>query len=93
MPLQGGLACRLDFIAPPDNLTRMSVAELQKTIRGLSAEDRQTLATIATRMKRRHAPARRRKLTAAMRAMDAGKKFSWDEVKQTRAERRKASDG
>jgi hypothetical protein len=31
----------------------MSVAELQKTIRGLSAEDRRALAAIATRMKRR----------------------------------------
>ncbi len=71
----------------------MSVAELQKTIRGLSAEDRKALAMIATRMKQRHAPARRRKLTVAMRAMDAGEKFTWDEVKQTRAERRKASDG
>lgn len=71
----------------------MSVAELQKTIRGLSAEDRKVLAAIATRMKQRHTPARRRKLTAAMRAMDAGEKFSWDEVKQARAERRKASDG
>jgi hypothetical protein len=71
----------------------MSVAELQKTIRGLSAEDRKTLAAIATRMKQRHTPARRRKLTAAMRAMDAGEKFTWDEVKQARAERRKASDG
>ena len=71
----------------------MSVAELQKTIRGLSAADRQALATIATRMKQRNSAARRRKLTVAMRAMDAGKKFTWDEVKQTRAERRKASDG
>lgn len=71
----------------------MSVAELQKTIRGLSAEDRRALATIAMRMKQRGAPARRRKLTAAMRAMDGGEKFTWEEVKQTRAERRKASDG
>ena len=71
----------------------MSVAELQKTIRGLSAGDRKALATIATRMKRRHTTARRRKLTVAMRGMDAGKKFTWEEVKQSRAERRKASDG
>jgi hypothetical protein len=75
------------------NLTRMSVAELQKTIRGMSAGDRRALAAIAVRMKQRHGAARRRKLTAAMRAMDAGKKFTWDEVKQSRAERRKASDG
>ncbi len=67
----------------------MSVAELQKTLRGLSAEDRKALATIATRMKQRNGPARRRKLTAAMRAMDAGKKFTWDEVKQSRAEGRR----
>jgi hypothetical protein len=71
----------------------MSVAELQKTIRGLSVEDRRALAAIATRMKQRHTPARRRKLTAVMRAMDAGEKFTWDEVKKTRAERRKASAG
>jgi hypothetical protein len=71
----------------------MSVAELQKTIRGLSAEDRKALAAIATRMKRRHTPARRRQLTATMRAMDAGEKFTWNEVKQSRAERRKASAG
>ena len=71
----------------------MSVAELQKTIRGLSAEDRKALATIATRMKQRHGAARRRKLTTTMRAMDAGAKFTWDEVKQSRAERRKASAG
>jgi hypothetical protein len=71
----------------------MSVAELQKTIRGLSAEDRKALAAIATRMKQRHGIARRRKLTATMRAMDAGKKFTWDEVKKSRAERRKASAG
>jgi hypothetical protein len=71
----------------------MSVAELEKTIRGLSAGDRKALATIATRMKQRHTTARRRKLTAAMRGMDAGKKFTWEEVKQSRDERRKASDG
>lgn len=71
----------------------MSVAELQKTIRGLSPEDRRALATIAVRMKRRYTPARRRKLTTAMRAMDAGEKISWEEVKKIRAERRKASDG
>jgi len=84
---------RLDFSSCPDNLPRMSVAELQKTLRGLSAEDRKALATIATRMKQRNGAARRKKLTLAMRAMDAGKKFTWDEVKQSRAERRKASDG
>lgn len=71
----------------------MSVAELQKTIRGLSAEDRLALAKIAARMKQRTTLARRRKLTAAMRAMDAGEKFTWVEVKKIRAERRKASDG
>jgi hypothetical protein len=71
----------------------MSVAELQKTIRGLSAGDRKALAAIATRMKQRRTVARRRKLTGAMRTMDAGEKFTWDEVKKTRAERRKASAG
>lgn len=71
----------------------MSVAELQKTIRGLTPEDRKALATIATRMKQRNSTTRRRKLTAAMRAMDAGAKFTWTEVKKSRAERRKASAG
>ena len=71
----------------------MSVTELQKTIRGLSAEDRRVLAVVAARMKRRKGATHRRKLTVAMRAMDAGKKFTWDEVKSTRAERRKASAG
>jgi len=71
----------------------MSVAELQRTIRGLNAGDRRALVMIATRMKQRYTPARRRKLTATMRAMETGEKFTWEEVKQTRAERRKASDG
>ncbi len=84
---------KLDFPALPNNLPLMSVAELQKTIRGLSAEDRKVLAKIATRLKQRHSPVRRRKLTEAMRAMDAGEKFTWEEVKKARAERRKASDG
>ena len=54
----------------------MSVAELQETIRGLSAGDRRALATIATRMEQRHTTARRKKLTVTMRDMDAGKKFT-----------------
>lgn len=66
----------------------MSVAELLKIVRTLNTEDRKSLAAIATRMKQRHTPARRRKLTVAMRAMDAGEKFTWDEVKKARAERR-----
>lgn len=36
---------------------------------------------------------RRRKLTVAMRSMDAGEKFTWGEAKKARAERRRASDG
>ena len=71
----------------------MSVAELQKTIRGLSAEERRVLGVVAARMKRRRSPAHRRKLTAAMQDMDAGKKFTWSDVKNLRTERRKASDG
>lgn len=71
----------------------MSVAELQKTIRGLNAEERKVLAKIATRLKQRHSTARRRTLTKAMRAMDAGEKFTWTGVKKSRAERRKASVG
>lgn len=84
---------KLDFQPPPASVLRMSVAELQKTIRGLNAEDRKALAAIATRMKQRHGIARRRKLTATIRAMDAGSKFTWDEVRKSRAERRKASAG
>lgn len=71
----------------------MSVAELQKTIRGLTAEDRKALAAIATRMKQRHRAARRKKLTMTMQAMDAGEKFTWNDVRKSRAERRKASAG
>lgn len=71
----------------------MSVAELQKAINDLSAADRRALAGIVARMKARHAPSRRRKLTAAMRAMDGGEKFTWDDVRMKRAERRKASAG
>ncbi len=71
----------------------MSVAELQRTIRGLTAEERRVLAVVAARMVRSRKPARRHKLTAAMQAMDSGKKFTWNEVKTIRAERRKASDG
>ena len=70
----------------------MSVAELQKTIRGLSADERRVLAAVATRMKRRRTPAHRRMLTRAMRAMDGGGRFTWDQVKRARADSRKASD-
>ena len=38
----------------------MSVAELQKTIRGLSADDRRALALVAARMKSRKQASRRR---------------------------------
>ena len=83
----------LDFDPALRNLAVMSVAELQRTIRGLTAEERRVLAVVAARMVRSRKPVRRRKLTAAMRAMDAGTKFTWNEVKTIRAERRKASDG
>ena len=69
----------------------MSVAELQRTIRGLTAEERRVLAVVAVQMVRSRKPTHRRKLTAAMRAMDAGEKYTWDDVMRTRAERRKAS--
>lgn len=48
----GDRGWRLDFDRGRDNLAGMSVAELQKTIRGLSVEDRRTLARIAARMAR-----------------------------------------
>ena len=69
----------------------MSVAELQKTIRGLTAGERHMLAVVAARMVRGRRPAHRRQLTAALSTLDAGAKFSWAEVKTIRAERRKAS--
>lgn len=83
----------LDFIRDWPMLIVMSVAELQRTIRVLTAEERRVLAAIAARMVRSRKPTRRRKLTATMRTMDAGRKFTWNEVKTARAERRKASDG
>ena len=60
----------------------MSVAELQKNIRGLSVEDRRVLSVIAARMKQRRSPAHRRKLTAAMREMDTGKKHTMAQVEE-----------
>jgi len=42
----------------------MSVAELQKIIRGLSPEDRRVLAVIAARMARRRKPAQSRPVNA-----------------------------
>ena len=83
----------LDFDRALRILAVMSVAELQRTIRGLTAEERRVLAVVAARMVRSRKPVHRRKLTAAMRAMDTGAKFTWKEVKTIRAERRKASDG
>lgn len=43
---------RLDFDRGWDNLPGMSVAELQKTIRGLNSADRRELARIAAQMAR-----------------------------------------
>ncbi len=86
-------SCReLDFQSGADSLFFMSVAELQKTLQGLSPDDRRTLAAIAERMKRRHSAGRRRQLTAAMKEIGNGKGVGWEHVKHVRAERRKASD-
>jgi len=49
----------LDFAPMLYNLARMSVAELQKTIRGLSAEDRRALGVVAMRMKHRSVAAKK----------------------------------
>jgi hypothetical protein len=64
----------------------MSVAQLQKLIADLAPGQRQVVARFVAQIKRHSAPASRRQLTASMRAMDAGEKFSWAQVRRARAE-------
>jgi hypothetical protein len=66
-------------------LTSMSVAELQKTIAKLPADQQWTVAKFVSRLAKRNTPARQRQLSALMKEMDAGKKFSRKEVMKARA--------
>ena len=68
----------------------MSVAELQKTIAKLPADQRRTVAKFVTRLRKDSTPAHRRRLSALMQKMDAGEKFSRGEVMKARAAFRKA---
>lgn len=58
----------------------MSVAELQKRITRLPPSRRRALAKYARFLERIDSPAHRRTLTRSMRDMDAGNKYSHDEV-------------
>jgi hypothetical protein len=58
----------------------MSVAELQKTIIGLSPAKRRSVAKYVAYLKRQDSAVRKRALSRVMRDMDAGKKYSQAEV-------------
>lgn len=58
----------------------MSVAELQKRITRLSPARRKALAKYALYLERLDSPSRRRALTRSMREMDAGIKYSHQDV-------------
>ena len=68
----------------------MSVAELQRTIAKLPADQQQTVAKFVSRLKKSSSAARRRQLARSMREMDAGIKYSRAEVMKARAAFRKA---
>jgi hypothetical protein len=70
----------------------MSVAELQKTIAELPPGQRRAVAKFIARIKRHHTPAHRRKLSAIMKAMDAGEKYTWADVMRGQAARQKSRD-
>lgn len=63
----------------------MSVAELQKTIAKLPPDQQRTVARFVTRLKKSTSAARQRQLSRAMREMDAGKKYTREEVMKARA--------
>ena len=65
----------------------MSVAELQKRIIRLTPTKRRALAKYALFLERLDSPARRRKLTRSMREMDAGLKYSREQVAEILARR------
>lgn len=58
----------------------MSVAELQKTIAKLPADQVQTVAKFIRRLKKSTSPARQRQLARSMREMDAGIKYTRAQV-------------
>jgi hypothetical protein len=68
----------------------MSVAELQRTIAKLPADQLQTVAKFVSRLQKNSSPARRRQLARSMREMDAGIKYTREEVMKARAAFRKA---
>jgi len=63
----------------------MSVTEISKSIARLSPDQRAAVVRFVSRVRRSNSPASQRQLGAAMRAMDAGEKYSWTEVKRARA--------
>lgn len=63
----------------------MSVAEITKSIARLTPEQQAVVGRFVSRVRRSNSPVRRRQLGATMRAMDAGEKFSWADVKRARA--------
>jgi uncharacterized small protein (DUF1192 family) len=72
MPIDDGLK--------PDKYTLMSVAELQRTIAKLPADQQRTVAKFVSRLAKRNTPAHRRQLSVLMKEMDAGKKYTRAQV-------------
>ena len=68
----------------------MSVAELQRVIAKLPADQQQTVARFVRRLKKSSSPARQRQLARGMREMDAGIKYTREEVMKARAAFQKA---
>ena len=58
----------------------MSVAELQRTISKMPADQQRTVAKFVTRLKKSTSPARQRQVVRTMREMDTGLKYSQDQV-------------
>jgi hypothetical protein len=63
----------------------MSVAELQRTIAKLPPDQQRTVARFVTRLKKSTSAARQRQLSRAMREMDAGIKYTREDVMKARA--------
>jgi len=63
----------------------MSVAELQRTIAKLPPDQQRTVARFVTRLKKSTSAARQRQLSRAMRGMDAGIKYTREDVMKARA--------
>jgi len=58
----------------------MSVAELTKSISRLTPEQQAVVVRFVSKVRRSSSPPRRRQLSATMRAMNAGKKYSQVQV-------------